>query len=126
MEEKMVNKLTYEEKIIMLYNYCDKNSANTNLAKDMSSLIAKAIKLGDDLTLTIIDDILDKRTIISTKPYYPTKECKLTPNGPKVLASFKPTIIDFKPDQTTFDKIEILTKYINYEISKQADNTYQL
>ncbi len=123
MKEKIVNKLTYEEKIIMLYNYCDKNSANANLAKDMSNLIAKAIKLGDVLTLTIIDDILDKHTIIRTKPYYPNKECKLTPNGPKVLASFKPAIIDFKPDQTIFDKIEILTRYINYEMAKKEKNT---
>lgn len=123
MKEKMVNKLTYEEKIIMLYNYCDENPANTNLAKTMATLISKAITLGDVLTHTIIDDILDKHTIIRTKPYYPTKECKLTPNGPKVLASFKPAIIDFKPDQTTFDKIEILTKYINYEIAKKEQNT---
>ena len=126
-KQNPINNLTYLEKATLLNEYyaanIKSNKAFAVMAKQMSSLIFKANKLNAVMALDVIDEILEKRTAIR---YNKAQPAPLQPqkSGPKILAFIKPQIVAFNPTQSDYEKLEILTRYINYEILKQKNNTY--
>ena len=102
--------LTYQQKIKMLKSYgkVGKTYKHTT-ATTMANIILGAIKLNMTIALNIVDEVI--------------KTCATYRVGKKTLT---PVITNFDCTENIESKIELLQKYVNFEMKKQEQNTLKI
>lgn len=125
-KRKTTHKLTYLEKINALNDFYEINKDTDGeicayIAKKLSLLFYKAIKLQATLAIDVLDDIFSAcaETYVTTEKNI----CYITNNIPIVEETKKIKVVNFKLIESQLDRIEIINKYLNHELNKKEANT---
>lgn len=128
MKKTIWSSSTYFEKIDILNNFYknnqEKNPLSATLAKELANTIEKALKIGAEKSLYVVDEVIETSCFLARNRVVSAEAYEKNNIGPgKILAHIKPKMLKFNISQIDYEKAIIFVKYINdqYNQAKQKE-----